>query len=137
MSRVGVVASGILLNRGNPHVLRKRRWITNKGEAKEAWIVDYVDQAGDRHIQTFARKKEADDHWATVKVDVRKGVHIAPSKSPTVAEAADRWLREVQARNIEASTLARYRTHVNLHIVPAIGAVKLNPHPGTHRGLPR
>jgi integrase len=105
--------------------VRKRRWITNKGEAKEAWIVDYVDQAGDRHIQTFARKKEADDHWATVKVEVRKGVRIAPSKSPTAAEAADRWLREVQARNIEASTLARYRTHVNLHIVPAIGAVKL------------
>jgi len=105
--------------------VRKRRWITNKGEANEAWIVDYVDQAGDRHIQTFARKKEADDYWATVKVDVRKGVHIAPSKSPSVAEAADRWLREVQARNIEASTLARYRTHVNLHILPAIGAVKL------------
>jgi hypothetical protein len=61
--------------------VRKRRWITNKGEAKEAWIVDYVDQAGDRHIQTFARKKEADDHWATVKVEVRKGVHIAPSKA--------------------------------------------------------
>lgn len=105
--------------------VRKRRWTTNKGETKEAWIVDYVDQIGDRHIQTFERKKEADDHWATVKVDVRKGIHIAPSKSPTVAGAADRWLREVQARNVEASTIARYRTHVNLHIVPAIGSVKL------------
>ena len=74
--------------------VRKRRWTTNKGETKEAWIVDYVDQIGDRHIQTFERKKEADDHWATVKVDVRKGIHIAPSKSPTVAGAADRWLQE-------------------------------------------
>jgi len=105
--------------------VRKRRWTTGKGEAKEAWIVDYVDQAGDRHIETFERKKEADDHWATVKVDVRKGVHIAPSKSPTVSEAADRWLREVDARDVERSTREHYKQHVNLHIVPLIGRTKL------------
>jgi hypothetical protein len=44
---------------------------------REAWIVDYVDQEGDRHIETFARKKDADDYHATVKVDIRKGVHSA------------------------------------------------------------
>ena len=105
--------------------VRKRRWTTAKGETKESWIVDYVDQAGDRHIETFERKKDADDYQATVKVDVRKGLHIAPSKSPTVAEAADRWLKEVQARNVEASTIARYWTHVGLHIVPLVGTTKL------------
>ena len=41
--------------------VRKRGWRTSKGEAKEAWIVDYVDQQGDRHIETFERKKDADD----------------------------------------------------------------------------
>jgi integrase len=105
--------------------VRKRRWITSKGEARETWIVDYVDQAGDRHIETFERKKEADEHWATVKVEVRKGVYIAPSKSPTVAAAADKWLREVEARNVERSTRERYKQHVNLHIVPLIGRTKL------------
>ena len=40
--------------------VRKRTWRTSKGEAKEAWIVDYVDQQGDRHIETFERKKDAD-----------------------------------------------------------------------------
>jgi hypothetical protein len=29
--------------------VRKRKWTTSKGEAKEAWIVDYVDQQGERH----------------------------------------------------------------------------------------
>ena len=59
--------------------VRKRKWTTQKGEAKEAWIVDYADGSGERHIQTFSRKKEADDYHATVKVDVRKGMHTAPS----------------------------------------------------------
>jgi integrase len=105
--------------------VRKRKWITSKGETREAWIVDYVDQAGDRHIETFERKKAADDHWATVKLDVRNGLHVAPSKSPTVAQAADRWLREVEARDLERSTREHYKQHVNLHIVPLIGRTKL------------
>jgi integrase len=57
---------------------------------------------------------------------VRKGTHVAPSKSPTVAEAADRWLNEVDARNVERTTAKQYREHVNLHIVPSsIGRTKL------------
>lgn len=105
--------------------VRKRKWTTSRGEVREAWIVDYVDQAGDRHIETFERKKEADDYWATVKVDIRKGIHVAPSKSPTVAEAADKWLAEVRARDVEQSTIKRYEQHIALHIVPLIGRAKL------------
>ena len=37
--------------------VRKRRWITRSGEEREAWVVDYVDQHGERHIETFARRK--------------------------------------------------------------------------------
>ena len=37
--------------------VRKRTWATSKGEQKEAWIVDYTDQNGERHIETFARKR--------------------------------------------------------------------------------
>jgi hypothetical protein len=37
--------------------VRKRKWMTRAGEAKEAWIVDYVAN-GSRHIETFERKKE-------------------------------------------------------------------------------
>ena len=66
--------------------VRKRMWTTAKGAKQTAWIVDYADREGDRHIRTFARKKQADDYHATVKVEVRHGVHTAPSKSATVAE---------------------------------------------------
>ena len=36
--------------------VRKRTWTTSKGERKEAWIVDYSDQDGDRHIRSFAEE---------------------------------------------------------------------------------
>lgn len=106
--------------------VRKRTWTTRLGEQKESWIVDYVDQQGDRHIQTFERKKEADEYHAKVKVDVRKGLHTAPSKSATVAEAAEAWIKRVEADGREAGTLLMYRQHARLHIVPRIGRWKLS-----------
>jgi integrase len=105
--------------------VRKRSWTTRLGEQREAWIADYVDGQGDRHIRTFERKKDADSYLATVKVDVSQGVHTAPSKSVTVAEAAEIWIKRVEADGREPTTVRQYRQHVDLHIVPKIGTTKL------------
>jgi integrase len=105
--------------------VRKREWTTRSGEAREAWVVDYSDQDGARHIQTFDRKKDADAYHAKVAIDVRQGTHVAPAKSETVAEAAERWINRVEAEGRERGTLAQYRQHVNLHILPRIGRYKL------------
>ena len=35
--------------------------------------------------------KEADARHAEVKIDIKKGIHVAASKSITVAEAGKRW----------------------------------------------
>jgi integrase len=105
--------------------IRKRKWKTSKGVECEAWVVDYVDQGGERHIQTFSRKKEADEFQATVMVDVRQGTHTAHSKSITVAEAAEDWIAFVQLEGRERSTIAQYRQHVKYHINPRIGREKL------------
>jgi integrase len=105
--------------------VRKRTWTTSTGEQKEAWIVDYSDQDGARHIETFERKKDADAYHDTVRQDVRRGTHVAPAKSETVAEAAERWLNRVEAEGRERGTLAQYRQHVNLHIAPRLGRLKL------------
>src|SRR5262245_29081279 len=105
--------------------VRKRSWTTRKGEAKEAWIVDYTDQAGDRHIETFARKKDADARHATVAVDVGTGVHI--STKLTVGEAGDEWLTKALKGvgrvdgPLERTTIKGYRETLNLHIKPIIG----------------
>jgi integrase len=105
--------------------VRKRTWTTAKGEEREAWVVDYFDQAGERHIQTFDRKKDADECHASVRVDVRQGVHTPKNKSITVAKAAEDWIAYVKLEQRERSTIDQYRQHVDLHIVPRIGWEKL------------
>ena len=64
--------------------VRKRAWITSKGEAREAWVEE-TDQRGDRMLKTFQRKKDADAYAASTHVDVRAGVHS--NTKMTVAEA--------------------------------------------------
>jgi integrase len=80
--------------------VRKRTWKSRNGEAREAWIVDYSDQSGSRHIKTFARKKDADRYHATVALDVGSGVHAADSRSVTVAEAGKLWLASGEAAGL-------------------------------------
>jgi integrase len=42
-----------------------------------------------------------------------------------VTEAAESWIKRVEAEGRERGTLAQYRQHVNLHIAPRIGRYKL------------
>jgi integrase len=91
---------------------------------REAWIVDYY-VGKSRHMKTFAKKKEADAYHATVSVAVANGMHTAPSKSITVAEAAKLWLDYVAGRGRERATLAFYEQHVRIHINERLGRYKL------------
>jgi integrase len=106
--------------------VRKRSWITRNGEPNEAWVADYVDQHGARHIKTFARKKDADRYHAQVAIDVGAGVHTAERASIMVVEAGRLWLESCEAAKLERTTLEQYRRQLDLHIVPLIGAVKLS-----------
>jgi integrase len=107
--------------------VRKRSWVTRKGEKKTAWVFDYVDQSNARHVATFARKKDADNYRATVKVDVRTGVHTAPTKSITVVQAAEDWIAGVELEGRERATVAQYRQHANRHIRPRLGRERQHP----------
>jgi integrase len=106
--------------------VRKRTWTTAKGEQREAWIVDYRDRQGHRHIETFDRKKDADAKHAEVSIGVRRGVHVAASKSKTVAEAGQIWVEAAELEGLERSTVESYSAHLRLHIAPAIGTKKLS-----------
>ena len=48
--------------------VRKRTWVTRRGERREVWIADYSDQQGGRHIRTFS-KKDADEYPVTDTLD--------------------------------------------------------------------
>jgi integrase len=103
--------------------VRKRKWTTRSGEAKEAWIVDFVDQKGKRQIKTFDRKKDAEAYEATVRVDMKAGVHS--SGKTTVAQAGAKWINDAEER-LEPTTVESYQQHLKDHIEPFIGAVKLS-----------
>ena len=103
--------------------VRKRKWTTRLGERKEAWVIDYS-QDGERHIKTFAKKKDADAHHAKVTVEIDQGIHTPHSKSITVAKAAEDWVAYVELEGRERSTVVQYRQHVD-HIKKRIGHEKL------------
>jgi integrase len=103
--------------------VRKRKWITRKGEEREAWIVQYLDQDGVDRIKTFAKKKDADKYHDTVRVSVRAGVHT--SSRATVADAGRIWLADAGDR-LEPATVESYRQHLDDHITPYIGNIKLS-----------
>src|SRR5262245_27010109 len=106
--------------------VRKREWTTRAGEPREAWIVDYTDGAGTRRLRTFKRKKDA-DRWADATgIAVRDGVHVPDSASVTVREAAALWLRTCDTNKLEATTIMQYRGHIEYHIVPLLGGLKLS-----------
>jgi integrase len=104
--------------------IRKRTW-TSGGEERTAWVVDYQDQHGKRRLKTFKTKKAADS-WATDTLfQVKAGTHTPESTSITVAQAAEGWIKSVELEGRERSTIAQYRNHVDMHINPLVGKVKL------------
>lgn len=106
--------------------VRKREWVTPKGEKKAAWVVDYFDGNGRRRLKTFKLKKAADQFSATASVEVREGVHVADSASVTVEKAGALWITSGESAGLERSTVKQRKSHLEHHIVPLIGQVLLS-----------
>jgi integrase len=101
-----------------------RKRVLNDDETR--WQVDYRDGAGRRRHRQFRTKREADAFHARARTEVAAGVHTPDSTSITVAEAADLWIARCERDELERTTILAYQQHVNLHIVPFIGTVKLS-----------
>jgi integrase len=104
--------------------VRKRTW-TNKDGEQTAWIADYLDQAGKRHIKTFPTQKAAKTWLVETQHEVKQGIHTPVRSSATIAEAGEEWITQAETDGLEASTVMQYRQHLRHHIVPFIGRVKL------------
>ena len=105
--------------------VRRRNWTNADGSQGEAWVVNYTDADGKRRLKSFERKRDADAYHAKVAVDVGAGIHTAESRSITIAAAGERWIKEAEGARLERSTLEQYQRHLNLHIAPLIGTVRL------------
>src|SRR5579864_3381664 len=104
--------------------IRKRTWKSG-GEEKVAWIADYFDQDGKRHIKTFPTKKAADTWLVGTRSEVSRGVHTPESTSITVTDAAELWVGRGELNGLERSTLESYRSHIERYVTPLLGAIKL------------
>ena len=105
--------------------VRKRKWTTG-GKEREAWLVDYVDQGGTRHIRTFRTKKEADAYRTEAGFEVSRGIHTHPSASITIGQAGELWIKQAKTDGLERGTIEDYRHHLERHIKPHLGSVKLS-----------
>jgi integrase len=109
--------------------VRTHTWTTKGGEARQAYLVQYstaeLDIRGKRkrHVKFFDRKKDADAFHAQVRVDVGKGVHVPASKSIAVEAAGRNWIDS--CGDLERTTVDGYQQHLNLHINPYLGSVKI------------
>ena len=101
--------------------VRKRTW-TSGGETKTAWVVDYADQDRKRRLKTFRRKADAREWTVTALHEVKERKHVPESTAPTLAAAAEAWIRRGEADGRERSTLVQRRQHVLFHIFPLLGA---------------
>jgi integrase len=106
--------------------VRKRTWTSPTGEKKFAWQADYVDQAGKRHRETFPTKGAAEAFLVKAGSELLAGVHTPSSTSKTIAETGRLWLDQCESDGLERATIGAYRQHLELHIVPFIGGVKLS-----------
>lgn len=78
-----------------------------------------------RHTRTgFSTKREAIVALAAVQQQAYEGGLVEPSKV-TVAEYLEEWLSQQTAAGLRPSTLASYGQKITLHVVPAIGAGRL------------
>jgi len=90
------------------------------------WQAGYVDGAGERRFKLFERKANAEAWLVDVRHDVARGIHTPGSVSPTVKDAAGLWIKRCNEKGLEPMTVKGYEEHVDLHIVPFIGAKKLS-----------
>jgi integrase len=105
--------------------VRKRSWKNAGGERRTAYVVDYRDSAGGRHIETFHLKADAEARHDAVRPEVRAGIHTPHSKSMTVAAAGKLWLATADLAGLERATIDEYRRHLERHISPVLGTIKL------------
>src|SRR5689334_20715382 len=104
--------------------VRRRDW-NSGGETREAWIADYFDQNGKRHIKTLDKKKEADAFLVGARHDVSQATQTAESASVTVAKAAELWIESGELETHERSPLKGSPGQVHHHINPRSADVKL------------
>ena len=93
--------------------------------AAETFRVDFRDRSVKRFRKAFNTLKDACDYDKQSVGDISKGDFVAPSDL-TVTDMAETWYgRKKDAGTYRYGTLHNWRIHVDKHIVPALGEIRI------------
>jgi integrase len=95
---------------------------------RKRWVLDYCDQHGKRRWKTMPKgttKKEAQQKLGEVIKLVHTGIHRSPKEIPLFKDVAASWLNSKEVV-VRYSTLKQYRSHVQIHLNPLLGHLKIN-----------
>jgi len=114
--------------------VRRRTWKTANGEAKAAWVVDYIDNRGDRQRKHFLSKKVADGFRIQIEGQMQAGTYRPDANKITVKEVCENFLERCASRNQRDERMTRkmlvvYKGHVSnhiLHVGHGLGSRKLS-----------
>jgi hypothetical protein len=88
------------------------------------WVVDFRDQDGKRHWQTYRPRDEADTALSKLTPAVREGTYRPPAELPTLATVARDWFATKAGHRV--SSQAGWQVHLDVHIVPALGTRRID-----------
>jgi integrase len=89
------------------------------------YVVDFRDQSGKRLRKTFDRLEDARSYSKQSLGDVSKGDFVAPLKI-TIRDMAESWYKRKKDAGIyRYGTLHNWRIHIDKHIVPALGQLRI------------
>ncbi|MGE7427148.1 tyrosine-type recombinase/integrase [Bacillus thuringiensis] len=72
----------------------------------------------------YKTKKEAENDVAKKITELNEGTFVEPSKV-TLKDYLIQWL-EIKKMSVEKSSLSRYKSNINKHIIPSIGMISLH-----------
>lgn len=88
------------------------------------YVVDYRDRDRVRRWESFETRAEADTRLEEILKGLRHGTFRPPSQIPTFEETAKEWLATKRGRRV--ASLLQWQTHVDKHLVTALGKVRLD-----------
>lgn len=102
-------------------------------ERRNRLVIDFYDQHGKRRWKTLkegATKKEAKDTLRGIENAIKENSYIPRSEVPGFSEMAELWLKNKKAgligKRVRASTFRHYVGHVETHLKPYFGKIKIN-----------
>ena len=111
-----------------------RTKIDSAGATSYEVVMEFKDPATGKRVQrtkSFAKQREARKHLAAHQAEQDRGVDTLPSRL-TMGELLQQWLTNYAKPQVGAKTFVDYEVTIRLHIIPALGGMKVQALRASH-----